>query len=451
MRLILLAFNQTQLFVDETQYWYWGQHLDFGYYSKPPFIGWLLRGVTDLAGSDSMFWIRMPGAILHGITALLLGTLAARLADGRAGLWAAALYVTLPFVAVGSLLISTDTVMAPFYAGALLFFVRAAQGSGLRDAAFAGLCGGAAFMSKYAAIYLIPGMGLAALVSNAYRVTVLQVLVMAICAAIVIAPNVLWNLSHDLTTVEHTMDNAGWVRDGAQLNWGSLAEFFFSQFAVFGPVTMVGLLLGYGAVRNPVTRGLIMLSFPPLLVVLVQAFLDKAYANWAVATYFAGTVLVVLVLRPRWLKIALGINLVIAVMLPVLTVLAPWPEWKGQPLMKRYLGREEQSAAILDIAQGQGLPVYAQSRDILADLFHAGQGLDVTIWAPQPQGRAHNYYEQMHPLPTEYRGEVLMVARDAPQCYAPAYHVANLPNLGAWSGHNLSVWRVSAGCLNAGG
>ena len=35
LRWLLLAFDQTDLYVDESQYWLWGQEFAFGYYSKP--------------------------------------------------------------------------------------------------------------------------------------------------------------------------------------------------------------------------------------------------------------------------------------------------------------------------------------------------------------------------------------------------------------------------------
>jgi 4-amino-4-deoxy-L-arabinose transferase-like glycosyltransferase len=53
LRLVLLAFNRTDLFVDESQYWLWGQDFAFGYYSKPPLIAWVIGAVTTLAGSDA--------------------------------------------------------------------------------------------------------------------------------------------------------------------------------------------------------------------------------------------------------------------------------------------------------------------------------------------------------------------------------------------------------------
>ena len=217
LRLVALAFDRTDLFVDEVQYWFWGQNLDFGYYSKPPLIGWLIRLVTDLAGSDAAFWVRMPGAVLHGITAYLLGSLAARLFGREAALWTVALYLSLPFVALGSVMISTDTVMAPFYAAALLFFFRTIETRHLRDALAVGVFAGLAFMAKYAAIYFLIGSALVMLTQPGLRPGWRNLAVMIGGFVVTILPNVLWNLSHDLTTVSHTMDNAGWVRDSAFL------------------------------------------------------------------------------------------------------------------------------------------------------------------------------------------------------------------------------------------
>ncbi len=36
LRVLALAFNRTDLFVDEAQYWLWGREMALGAYSKPP-------------------------------------------------------------------------------------------------------------------------------------------------------------------------------------------------------------------------------------------------------------------------------------------------------------------------------------------------------------------------------------------------------------------------------
>ena len=421
-RVVALWFNRTDLFVDESQYWLWGQQLDFGYYSKPPLIAWVIRAVTDLAGSDAPFWVRLPGAIFHGATALILGALAARLFPPRAAFWVAVSYVALPMVALGSILISTDTIMAPFFAAALLFYFRAAETGRSGFAALAGAAIGVAFLAKYAAVYFLLGAVLAALVVPAMRLSVRAWFALVAAFGIVILPNILWNLSNDLTTVSHTMDNVGWVRGGswlAGLNPAGLSEFFFSQFAVMGPVLFGALLWGYAQPGGAIGRTLVCLSLPVVLIVCTQALLERAYANWGVAAYFAGTILAVGLLyqrAPKLLAASVAINAAVAVLLPVLAITAPFPESKGKPLLARYLGRHDLSQQILDEAQRLGVQgVVATERDILADLYYVGRDAGLNIYAPQPSGRPDNYYEQNFPLPPGH-GEVMLVGKSAPDC-----------------------------------
>ncbi|MFN6983793.1 MAG: PH domain-containing protein, partial [Rhizobium oryzihabitans] len=53
LRILGLAFNRTDLFVDEAQYWLWGREMAFGAYSKPPLIGWLDQKRTSLRVTGS--------------------------------------------------------------------------------------------------------------------------------------------------------------------------------------------------------------------------------------------------------------------------------------------------------------------------------------------------------------------------------------------------------------
>lgn len=410
LRLVLLAFNRTDLFVDESQYWLWGQNLDFGYYSKPPLIAWVIRAVTDLAASDAPFWVRMPGAVLHGATALILGALAARIGGGRAGFWTALTYVTVPFAALGSLLISTDTIMAPAYAAALFFWFRLAGTRAAGDAILAGLAVGVACMAKYAGVYMLLGAGVTMLFLPAFRPGLRNVLLLLSAALVVILPNILWNLSHDLTTVSHTMDNVGWVKEagpGGALHPGRALGFVAEQAGVVGPVIFLAFLwalarcLGRAAPAGVPGRrdlaALALIALPPLLIVTFQALMSRAYANWALAAYFAAIPLAVVALAAlprggRILGVSLVVNGLIAVLLPLLTVTAPWPERGGKPLLSRYLGRAELSREIIETARAEGLgAVYAFDREILADLFYTGRDMGLSFYAPRPAGRPHNY------------------------------------------------------------
>lgn len=451
-RVLALAFDRTDLFVDEAQYWLWGQRFDFGYYSKPPLIGWLIRAVTDLAGSSAPFWVRLPAPVLHGLTGGILAALAARIAGRGAAIWTATLYVTLPFTAVGSAMISTDTVMAPFFAGGMLFFWRLGESRRAGDALALGLCAGFAFMAKYVALFLPAGIVLAVLVAPARRIGWGNALLAVLAFALVIAPNVAWNVTHQFATLEHTMDNVGWVREGesAGLNWGSMGGWLAAQIAVFGPVTMGALILGVLRARTAERRVLAALTLPPLVVVTGQALLEKAYANWAVSAYLAGVILAVLVL-PRWGRwMALLTNLAAVTAVAALTVLAPWPAPGGKPLLNRYLGRTELSRRILALATAEGVPVYTNDRDILADLFYTGRDAGVTIYAPRPVGRPMNYYEQNFPLPDGFAGRILVIRRSPIDCGAgPVPPAGMLNGSGTWEGKGVTPYVVPGECLNA--
>ncbi|MCF1707999.1 glycosyltransferase family 39 protein [Tabrizicola sp. J26] len=456
-RLVFLAYDGTDLFVDEAQYWFWGQNFDFGYYSKPPLIAWVIGATTTLAGSDNPFWVRLPAPLFHAAAALILAALAARIYGRAAAIWVAALYVTLPMVTVGSLMISTDTIMAPFFAAAVLFHRKLVENGEGHDALLAGVMVGLAFLAKYAAVYFLIGAVLGAILFRDLRLSIANWVRMILACGLVILPNILWNLANGMATAEHTLDNVGWIREGnplAHLNPAGMAEFFFSQFAVFGPIAFAALILAAIRPGREMAWRLLVFVVPAILIVTVQALLDRAFANWAASAYFAGSVVAVaFLLRHRsWLIGAIALNAIIAVLLPVLTVVPGLTLGNDKPLLARWLGREDMSLQILAVAKAQGnLPIVAERRDILADLFYTGRDAGIAVYAEPPKGRPENHYAQTRALPATATGPVIFVGEAAPEC--AGHRVDALGPLdgqgGAYAKVPLALYRLDAECLNA--
>jgi 4-amino-4-deoxy-L-arabinose transferase-like glycosyltransferase len=455
LRVILLAFNKTDLFVDEAQYWLWGQELAFGYYSKPPLIGWVIRAFTEI-GSDAQFWIRLPGPLFHAATALLLGAIAARLFDARVAIVTALAYITLPMVALASLLISTDTIMFPFLAAALLGYLRVLDREESHIAILTGLALGAAFMAKYAGVYYVICALLAALAFRTARPSLRATSLILLAFLAAISPNLLWNIANGFTTVQHTLDNADWVRDPAAragLNLSGLLEFFTSQFAVTGPILFATLLIAAARWRHRIAAQRLLLTFalPILALVCAQALLSKAYANWAAATYLAGTILSVSFLLKQhraWLIASFVVNGALCLLFPIATTMPQTLTANGQPLLNRYIGRTEMSATILQTARTQNLTtILATDRDILADLFYNARDTDITIRALPPSGRAPHHYALRFPYQTG-PAEILLVlsAKDAPPCVATKLAEIT-PLTGAYRSHPQTLYRAPGDCL----
>jgi 4-amino-4-deoxy-L-arabinose transferase-like glycosyltransferase len=301
VRLAALFATPLELYPDEAQYWMWSRHLDWGYWSKPPMIAWLIALTTGIGGNAEP-WVRISSLLLHAGAALAVYRAGARLCDGRAGFWAALLYSLMPGVQLSSGIVSTDAPLLFFLALALWAYAALLRESAARARALAALGLGAAlglaFLSKYAALYFVIGMALHLAFDRTARAAWRPAAAAAAVAAfaLVIAPNLLWNAAHGFETVAHTASNADW---GAKklFNPASLGNFLVAQFGVFGPIPFAALLLGLGvAVRRRTLsaddRLLLCLAAPPLIAVTVQAFISRANANWAAAAYVPASVLV---------------------------------------------------------------------------------------------------------------------------------------------------------------
>jgi len=356
-RLLCLAFTPLQLDYEEAQYWFWAQEPAWGYFSKPPLIAWLIWLSTALFG-DAEFGIRWLSPVMHGIAALFVGAAAARLADARAGFWAAIAYATLPGVAFSALLMTTDVPLLLAWSLALYGFVRMAEAGGAGWAICTGIAVGLGALAKYAMLFFLPGVALALLFlpGLARRIGVVRLAVMVGVALLVFLPNLLWNLDQGWMTVRHT--GVPSVEASLAQRLGKIGAFLGGQVAIAGPILLVAMLGGLGAgLRRWRGADAALSPFPLLaafmlplfLVYLPIAFVAQSNANWTAPAFVAAVIAGVLYWLQRgtllWLKLALALNLAIAVLGPGLLVLAPHIAAAG-PLLKGMSGWREVGAEV---------------------------------------------------------------------------------------------------------
>src|SRR5438132_9129722 len=319
LRLLWLVFQPADLYPDEAQYWFWAQHLALGYYSKPPLVAWLIALTTGLLG-DSEFAIRLSAPLLHAGTAVFVYAIGARLYDRHIGLWSALAYASLPGASVSAFIISTDAPLVLFWAAALYAFIRAREGGGTGWWVAVGLGCGLGLLAKYAMAYwLFSALGYVLLV-RAERRHLRPLLAAAALALLVYSPNFWWNWQNGFVSYFHLRDNAGMSEPLFHLT--TFLEFFGSQFAVFGPLFFVGLLVAAASPRTfaePPTRLLASFALPVLAMMLAVSFLSRANANWAAPAFVSATILVVAwALSHGWRKLiifSMALHLVVVALL----------------------------------------------------------------------------------------------------------------------------------------
>jgi len=302
-RVLAILVSPLDLGPDEAQYWRWGQDFQWGYYSKPPLIAWLIGAVTSIFG-DSAWAVRLPAPFLHTLTACLLFWTARQIQDARTGYYAVLIYILMPGVTFSSGLMTTDSVLFVFWALALLALWTLRSGKAAPIWALVlGLAIGAGFLAKYAMIYFLIGLALSLIIDRPTRraFTLANTLLAVAGALIMFGPHIGWNLANELQTLSHTADNANW--SGELFHPENTVKFFVDQMGVFGPVSFLTLLAGIGLVFRPGTqatdqtgRWLLFFILPPLVIILGQAITARAHANWAATAYLAASLLLA-----RWI------------------------------------------------------------------------------------------------------------------------------------------------------
>ncbi|MBS0274380.1 MAG: glycosyltransferase family 39 protein [Proteobacteria bacterium] len=380
IRVAVLVLSPLDLYPDEAQYWWWSQNPDWGYFSKPPMIGWVIWLTTAIFG-QAEWAIRIGSPLLHAMTALLLFGIARRCFDARTAMFAALAYLTTPGASYSSGLISTDVPLLFFWAIALYAFLRAMDDPRWRWPILAGIAFGLGLEAKYAMFYVLPCAGFAALFSPKARKVVLGGRGAAILAIglLLLLPNVLWNAAHHFPTVAHTEHNADWA--GARYSLSETASFIGGQFGVFGPILMVGLLLMFWKLARGPERSqgsLVLAAFcaPPLILIIVQSFISEANANWAATAYVAATPLAVAALIGLWDSRLLWASFVLdGLVMAVLWLILLSPSFaNGIGLgnaFKRMEGWRELGTAVADEAQqGHYALISAANRSIMAELLY---------------------------------------------------------------------------------
>jgi 4-amino-4-deoxy-L-arabinose transferase-like glycosyltransferase len=335
-RVWVVATSGLNLYVDEAQYWYWAQHLAWGYYSKPPVIAAIIAGTTSVCG-DSEFCIRSGSLLFYPLSTVLLFLLAKHLFDVKTALVAAVLFLTLPAVSLSSTLISTDVALFFCWTLALYAFVKAWDGNAWRDWLLLGVALGVGMLSKYTmGIFLISALLLIILEKRWEQLRNPRAWIAIALAAVIFAPNLWWNWQNGFPTFHHTADIAASSKAGF-LHWDELGAFLGGQFGMFG--VLLFPLLVWVVFKGEVAhkRLLLCFAFPFLLIISLQAWLGRANANWAAPVYVAATLLVAewLVHRRAWLLSALLLNVLLGLLLyhP-----EPINHWLHTDLQKRLKG-----------------------------------------------------------------------------------------------------------------
>lgn len=462
-RLVTLLVSPLGLQFDEAQYWSWSQHPAFGYFTKPPLIAWLI-GATTAACGDSAACVRFPAMLLHTGSAILCYLLGRSLYDWTVGFWSAIAYATLPAVAFSSFVISTDVPLLFLWMVALVVFEAHVRKPGLATGILLGIAIGIGLNAKYAMVFFALCAVLYLLATRPARSVLLRpsTWLAGAIALLLIAPNLVWNAKNGSATFKHLYkDNMQWegASQGLNLHPKDMLEFLGSQFGLLGPVIfgtfLVAIVLWRKTEKPAADRFLYFFSIPVFLLILGQALMSGAEANWAATAFPAVLVLATAhLVQPRHrisFLASLAINGGVALLITVGLALASQERITGLiGSTHQFFTSDEMRAEMQPILNGSGVTtVVTESRIITAEMVYAMRNTPYEVRVRvNPEVPPHHGFEMDIPWTPDGSGPVAYVR--AASKGEPENFDADFERLGTIDGASvtrnhgrLAVWRAT--------
>src|ERR1700690_1014779 len=235
--------TQIGLVADEAYYWLWSKHLAASYRDKGPAIAWTIALGTKMFG-DTVFGIRFFAVLLSGAVSWLLFVLARRLYDERTAWWCLLMALVMPMLAVGSILMTIDSLSMFFWALAVLLFWDALHNGRTSTWFWLGLAIGAGFLAKFTNGVQLVCIAFFLLWSKEHRSLLFSwktfLMVAAFCLAS--APIIWWNIQTGWVQATALHSRSG-VTNTFSIRPRQLPRFVGEQLGVMSPLFMIGIVV----------------------------------------------------------------------------------------------------------------------------------------------------------------------------------------------------------------
>jgi 4-amino-4-deoxy-L-arabinose transferase-like glycosyltransferase len=391
LRLGYAAFFPLDLAPDESYYWDWSRQLDYGYFSKPPLIAWLM-GALSLFPAFGDHVVKTAATILTGLASLLFVLWAREAFSFRIALLGFLALTLAPASTALSLFLTIDPPLLLAWSACLWLGWRRttrhdpdASTQGIVEGLFLALFFAIGLLSKQMMVVFPLCFILFYLLSPGHRPQLRQPFRFwpFFLGLLGLLPPLIWNWRNDWITFAHTahhFESAPQVLSSILARWG---EFIGSQLGLIGPVlgilfAVAGLsFLGRMKHLSDSQRFALCFSIFPLLVILLLPLRQSLQANWALVFYPPGLFLLAVWvvdrlaqeqsgvnLRMKWFKVGLATSAVLTLLTLTLPFVLPQTQLAGSKLdpTTRLRGW---SAAILAVVEQY--PDFANAETVWVD------------------------------------------------------------------------------------
>ena len=268
---LLQAFF-TGLFKDESYYFFYSQHLAWGYYDHPPLLALLIRSGYEILNNE--LGVRLLVVLLSAGTFLILHKL---INTVHFGLFVI-LFFSFPVFHITGFMAIPDTLLVFFTALFFLTYREFTRDRSVLNAVILGIVMAGMFYSKYLGIIIVFFTVLSDLRLLASRKFWLSVIV----TTLLFLPHLAWQYLHDFPTFYyHLLERS----HDEFFKWMNFGDFLAGQVAMVNPLLFIPIIWHLFRFKpvNQYEKALKFSAAGSLLLPFLLMLRGRVEANWTIA------------------------------------------------------------------------------------------------------------------------------------------------------------------------
>src|SRR5215468_8478767 len=205
-----IAKSSQDIHADMSEQFALSRELSFGYPKHPPLAMVVVRAWFSVFPTADWAYYLLAMANV-GFALWIAWRVSARFLDGEKRVVGLALLTLVPFFNFHALKFNQNTVLMPLWAATTLWFLRSFETRRVLDAALAGVGAAACMYGKYWSIFLLLGLGLAALLDSrrANYLYSAAPWVTITAGAVALAPHAAWLVTNDFLPFSYAVAGHG--------------------------------------------------------------------------------------------------------------------------------------------------------------------------------------------------------------------------------------------------
>ena len=297
----LLQAGYTELLDDESYYWMYSQHLDWGYYDHPPMVAWMIHAGYSLF--PNTIGVRLFAVLAITVCAYIMYALQKPYNPIRLVI----IILSLGLIHFGGMLAVPDIPLVLFSAIYLWVYQRYLKKETWLNTILLGVCMAALLYSKYQGLLFI----ILCVLANIKLLTDKKFWIATLLCAILLTPHIYWQVVHGYPSLQFYI---GERFSTTTYHFSNTTDYILGQLFLFGP--LIGWMFFFAVYKQKVNGDIWIRTLKTIVIGVLGFFFLATLKGRMEVNWTAIAIIPAILLLHYYLETAPGMERVLYRLFP---------------------------------------------------------------------------------------------------------------------------------------